>query len=128
MKDKNDRATNRVTESILPGLASLITNDDALSAFKAAALSDDLWERAKADPTEYFGSRGVDIPPELGIGFSDHYSRKPWPPLEPDLQLVAVRCWWVWGKVDPDEDPVPPFHFCLEVPEFLLRYVIGFST
>jgi hypothetical protein len=128
VKDKNDWTTSKIPEDILSELASLITDDAAISAFKTAALSDDVWERAKADPAEYFSSQGVEIPPDLEISFSDHHSRRPWPPLEPDLQLVVVRCWWVWGKVDPDDDPVPPFHFCLEVPESLLRYVSGFGT
>jgi hypothetical protein len=48
---------------------------------------------------------------------------KSWPPTIPELQMVTVRCWWVGGKVDKDEEPAKPFLFCLEVPTILLQYV-----
>jgi hypothetical protein len=31
----------------------------------------------------------------------------------------------VWRAADPDEDPQPPTHFCIEVPAFLLQLIRG---
>ena len=116
---------DRTRPEVLEGLAAMLGNREALGAFADAALRDDTWERAVSDPTGFFSERGIEIPKGVDIDFIEHRAKKPWPRPEPDLQLVKVRCWWVWGKVDPDEDPVPPFHFGLEVPAFLLDYVKG---
>src|SRR5688500_13992134 len=112
-----------VPGEIVSELAQVIADDAAFAAFKADALNEVVWSRAKADPAGYFRSRRVHIPESIEISFTDYKSLQPWPDLEPELQMVVVRCWWVWGRADSDSDPVPPFHFCLEVPAFLLQYV-----
>jgi hypothetical protein len=118
------REVEPVEPKLLEGLAAVL-NSSALQGFADAALREDTWERAREDPVGYFRERGINVPPQIEMAFIEHQSLKPWPRPEPDLQLVKVRCWWVWGKVDPDEDPVPPFHFCLEVPAFLIEYLRG---
>ena len=110
-------------------LASLITDERATRAFMAAALNDRAWPEAKADPIAYFNRAGVAVPPDLEVTFTGQEFEQPWPPLnDPALQTVVVRCWWVWGKVDKDDnEPVRPFRFCLEVPTSLLAYIRGFQ-
>lgn len=115
--------SRRVPEETLLAQAKLLSNDAAMTAFKEAAFNDDLWREAEADPRSYFGSVGIDIPDILEMILQSHESLKPWPPTIPELQMVTLRCWWVWGKVDNDEEPVKPFRFCLEVPSILLQYL-----
>jgi hypothetical protein len=61
MIDHSHNKSYRVSEETLHGMAQLITDDTALAAFKTAALNDDLWQQAQADPRGYFASVGIDI-------------------------------------------------------------------
>jgi len=110
-------------DAVLRGMGELLSDDAVLLAFKQAAFNDDLWQQAQADPRGYFGGVGVTIPDVLDIAITGHQALKPWPPTAPELQMVTIRCFWVWGKRDPDEGPVKPVQFYLEVPSILLPFV-----
>lgn len=123
MNDFDNHESPHVSEETLRGMARLLGDDTALAAFKKAALNEDLWQQAHADPRGYFASAGIDIPDFLDMSLQSHQGMKPWPPTIPELQMVTVRCWWVWNKAGDDEGTVKPFLFCLEVPSILLDYL-----
>lgn len=123
MNDRSNPKFHRIAEESLHGLARLIADDAALAAFLNAALDDDLWRQAQADPCGYFTRAGIDIPDFLDMNLQSPQVLKPWPPTIPELQMVTVRCWWVWARVDGDEEPVKPFLFCLKVPAILLDFI-----
>jgi hypothetical protein len=123
MNEHSDYKSHHVSEETLRGMAQLLADDAALTAFKSAALNNDLWQQAQANPRGYFASAGIDIPDVLNMSLQSHQTLKPWPPTIPELQMVTMRCWWVWGRVDEDEEPVKPFLFCLEAPAILLDYI-----
>ena len=123
MIDHSNPKSHRIAEDTLRGLAQLIADDTALAAFKIAALDEDLWQQAQADPRGYFASVGIDIPDRLDMSLQSHQDMKPWPPTIPEIQMVTVRCWWVWGKEDEDGTHLSPTEFCLEVPTILLDYL-----
>jgi hypothetical protein len=105
-------------------LSEVVTAPELLTAFGEAALRDDVWDKAQADPAAYLEGRGLRLPEGLEVAFTEDRLRRPWPRPEPDLQMVVIRCFWVWGKEDPDDEkPKPPTRFCLQIPAFLLDYI-----
>lgn len=123
MINDSNHKSHHVSEETLHGLARLLADDAALTAFKTAALNDDLWQHAQADPKGYFASAGIDIPGFLDMSLQSRQGIKPWPPTIPEFQMVTVRCWWIWGTVDEDGEYLPPAQFCLEAPTILLDYL-----
>jgi hypothetical protein len=112
------------SQEALKRMAAVLGNREAFQGFVGAATDDREWERATDDPAAYLEARGIDLS-QVDVRFTEHDLSRPWPRPGTDIELVKVRCWWVWGKVDPDEDAVPPFRFCLEVPAALLPYLRG---
>jgi hypothetical protein len=95
--------------------ASFVADGRAAAMFVAAALDDEIWERACANPRRYFEARGVMVPRSVTSRFVDR--SRPDPESEATADLVTVRCWWVTARNDDDEsDPPQPVRFCLEVP------------
>jgi hypothetical protein len=92
-------------------------------AFAEAAFDDDVWNEAVKTPVRYLAQQGRAAPEGVRVVLTEHQHRRPWPELEMELQLVVVRCFWLWGAADPDEEPQPPTHFCIEVPAFLLELI-----
>jgi len=123
MNVDSESKASKVPDEIFSGLSTLVTNNSAIAAFKDAVFREDLWEKAKADPGSYFGGRGIEIPHNIEINFTDHHSIRPWPRPEVEFQMVVVRCWWVVPK-----PPALPFHYCFEVPADLLEFIKSLGT
>ena len=96
--------------------ASFVADGRAAATFVAAALDDDIWERACANPRRYFEARGVTVPRSVTSRFVDR--SRPDPEADAASDLVTVRCWWVMARNDEDDESEPPkpVRFCLEVP------------
>lgn len=114
-----------VDEKLLAALGKTVTAPALYGAFAEAAFDDEVWQGAVAAPARYLRSKGVRLPKGVQVVLTEHRQRQPWPDREAELQLVVVRCFWVWGSADPDEEPQPPTHFCIEVPVFLLDFIRG---
>lgn len=112
-----------VDNKLLERLGTTVKATQLYVAFAEAALNDDIWETAKANPARYLRASGLRLPKGIEVVFAEHRKRRPWPAPEPQLELVVVRCFWISGRADPDEDPQPPTRFCLEIPVFLLDFI-----
>jgi hypothetical protein len=112
-----------VDEKLLAALGKTVKIPQLYVAFAEAAFDDEVWTGATAAPARYLRSKGVRLPKGVKVVLTEHRQRRPWPDREAALELVVVRCFWVWGKADPDEDPQPPTHFCIEIPVFLLDFI-----
>ena len=97
-------------------LAGFLKNGRAAAAFVAAALDDEMWERARANPTRYFEARGVPLPRTLACrllnGDTQDAERGQF------VDTLAVRCWMVMVREDDcDAGERPkPVRMCIEVP------------
>jgi hypothetical protein len=114
-----------VDEKMLAALGKTVRAPALYTAFAEAAFDDDVWNDAAKAPVKYLRSKGVRVPKGFRVVLTEHRHRHPWPDRETELQLVVVRCFWLWGAADPDEEPQPPTHFCIEVPVFLLDFIRG---
>lgn len=114
-----------VDEKMLAALGKTVRAPQLYGAFAEAAFDDELWNGAVKAPARYLRSKGVRLPKGVRVVLTEHRHRHPWPDREAELQLVVVRCFWIWGSADPDEEPQPPTHFCIEVPVFLLDFIRG---
>jgi hypothetical protein len=114
-----------VDEKMLAALGKAVRAPALYGAFAEAAFDDDVWNDAVKAPLRYLRSKGVRLPKGIRVVLTEHRHRHPWPDRETELQLVVVRCFWLWGAADPDDEPQPPTHFCIEVPVFLLDFIRG---
>lgn len=102
-------------------LAQFLRDGRAAAAFTAAALNDDIWERAKANPRRYFEARGVCLPRMFATGFVNG------DPEQPDeSRETVVRCWWLTAGEDAYEDGERPrpMRVWIEVPAGSVRPAI----
>jgi HEAT repeats len=114
-----------VDEKMLAALGKTVRAPQLYTAFAEAAFDDDVWNDAVKAPVKYLRGKGLRLPRGFRVVLTEHRHRHPWPDRETELQLVVVRCFWLWGAADPDEEPQPPTHFCIEVPVFLLDFIRG---
>ena len=82
--------------------------DELLAAFEEATADSEVWERAKADPQEFLGSRGLSVSETIEVFFED----QPGPDEEASLDR---RCLNVCRR-EPLPDPgAPPMVWCYKV-------------
>jgi hypothetical protein len=94
--------------------ASFVSNGRAAAMFVAAALDDEVWERACANPRRYFEARGVEVPRSVTSRFVDRSRQEPEAPAP---ESTTVRYWWVTPRIDDDDNDAPhPVRISLEVP------------
>ncbi len=102
-------------------LRQFARNSDVFSVMNRAALDEDDWRTAMDKPHEFLEERGFAIDERLEFHLTESERRVPWPRPELGFERVTVRCWWASERDDDGKPTGPPFRFCLQIPQGLLR-------